>query len=1181
METTQLKTFAQWARQELTRAVTARLDHLLTYDSIIIRENRKAVEQLKQQIEKTSREEVIERAAYTWFNRFCALRFMDINRYTHTGIVSPATGYTMPEILQDARQGYISNDLSPYLDRRRALDILAGRVSSPEPLQEAYSMLLMAVCNYYNTVMPFLFQPIRDYTQLLLPADLLSPGSFPHRLREALAPEMCRDVEVIGWLYQFYNAGEKERLDREIKQKNKKVSPRDLPTSTQFFTPHWIVRYLLENTLGRLWMLNRPESSLREKMDYYIEPQPAPASAFEPEQFLRVSSPLELKICDPSCGSGHLLVYAFELLYHIYREEGFDERDIPRFILENNLYGIDVNERAGELAAFALAMKARGKDPYFFRNQPKLNVCALENITINPAALAEALPQDPSGKAAPASLEELRYWEQAKNFGSLIQPRLDHVAAAGALLQSTGENPNLFQREALQAAKKFLDQAQYLCPKYHVVVTNPPYLGQRKMNQSLKQFGSQHYPTGKMDLFSMFIQRCLTLSLPQGMIGLMSPFSWMYLPCYEKLRRQLLDSQTVHSLVQFNRDGFEAAEVAICIFTLENTLSPGSSGSYISLSRFPGAALQGPKTLEAIEEPGCEWQYKVSTSQFNDIPGSPLAFWISQKVRNTFMHHGPLELYAKACKGMATGDNSTFLRQWYEVESGKTGFGHSEPDLTQTGHSRHKWFPYNKGGCYRKWYGNNEYVLNWANNGKELKAHAVKKNHGKHWSRLLVNLPYMLREGITWSGINKSYFGARYTEQGHFFDSGGPSLFPNDKAQRLYFIAFLNTKLSHYLINILNPTVGFPPGIIKKLPIAFNSEKEARINSIAQKAIDISKEDWNTYETSWDFTSNPLLNDQFHHDSFEETYHQYRQYWENQTTQLKALEEENNAIFLNTYGLQDELSPEVPLREITLTSNPHYRCGKNTSPNRLPSLHLADTVKEFISYAAGCMFGRYSLDKPGLILAGSGQDLDHYLQKIPNPTFTPDDDNVIPIVAGDWFNDHIVQRFQQFLKTTFGHPHYEINLRFIEKALGKPIHRYFLKDFYTHHVRFYKKRPIYWLFSSPRGSFNALIYIHRYRPDTVSVILNDYLRQYQSKLSSRLHHLENIQSASASATENIRHLKEIETLRKIIKELTDWEQDTLYPLATQNTPLDPDDGVKANYLKLGPALKSIPGLQKH
>lgn len=571
--------------------------------------------------------------------------------------------------------------------------------------------------------------------------------------------------------------------------------------------------------------------------------------------------------------------------------------------------------------------------------------------------------------------------------------------------------------------------------------------------------------------------------------------------------------------------------------------------------------------------------FRASAEDFRKIPGSPIAYSASQAIRSLFTH-GTLSDFANTRLGMATADNNRFLRLWHEVKKSNTNF--LAQDRNEARISFKKWFPYQKGGEYRKWYGNNEYCVNWANDGDEIQNFKDKKS-GKIRSHNY-NLEFIFRRGVTWNALTSGKTSARISERS-LFDNAGSSLFVNNKVSEETIIGLINSEIMLAVFPLISPTLNYQPGDLSKLPAFFPYELQVNVTNIVTKLIELGKKDWDACETSWNFTTLPLLqSDRL--PKVKASYQSLRIYWREMTLETQSLEEENNRIFIDAYGLQDELTPEVPLKEITLTCNPHYRYGGDKTEEELEALLLADTMREFISYAVGCMFGRYSLDEPGLILANQGETLADYLAQVPEPTFRPDEDNVIPMLDGDWFADDITERFRRFLKVTFGEEHYEENLRFIEEVLnvkGKrnySLRDYFLSEFYTDHLKRYKKRPIYWLFSSPKGSFNALIYMHRYRPDTVSVVLNDYLREFRAKLLARKNHLEALGiSASASQAEKTKALKEVEKISKMIAEVDAYERDTLYPLATQQLEIDLDDGVKANYPKFGAALKKIPGLE--
>ncbi|MBW1938725.1 MAG: BREX-1 system adenine-specific DNA-methyltransferase PglX [Deltaproteobacteria bacterium] len=1170
MNTNELKKFAQAARRQLMEQVEARLKLVLQRDSVEIREKEKAVRDLREQIAKTSKAAVIERVSYIWFNRFCALRFMDMNHYTKVGTVSPAEGFSQPEILQEAKHGHIDKDLP--LKQQKIFDLLGpGKAVSADPQQEAYRLLVVAACNSYHKLMPFMFEWIADYTELLMPEDLLSENSILHAVQQALNEKNCQDVEVIGWLYQFYISEKKDQVFEGLK-KNKKITPENIPAATQLFTPHWIVRYLVENSLGRLWMLNRPDSRLIEHMDYYIKPE-------EPEtDFLKVKSPEEIKICDPACGSGHMLTYAFDLLYSIYEEEGYDQKKILNLILTRNLFGIEIDERAGALAAFALTMKACGKYRRFFRKPVLPNICVLENVEFNEGEIKNYMDEVGRDLFTMHLQSTLHQFGEANNFGSLIRPDETKVQNIYNRLKIKGIGNKLFLSNIHPKVLQVLKQADYLSPKYHVVVANPPYMGGKGMNERLGAWVKDNYPDSKSDLFAVFVERVMDIVSKGGVIGIMTPFTWMFLSSYEKLRSRILNENTITALVRPEYHAFfESAYVPICGFTLFRQALSDYRGAFVDLKSFYGADRQSVKTLEAIRNPNCGWFYRASSNDFKKVPSKPIAYWVSQRLRHVFQVGTRLGEMASPRQGLATGDNDRFVRCWHEMAISNICFdATTNEDAEQSGL---KWFPYNKGGDYRKWFGNQSFVVNWARDGLEIRNFCG--DNGRLRSRPQ-NTNYFFRISLSWSKITSGGFSLRYFPNGFVFDVAGCSIFVEENRLRKTILGVMNSPIMRDAINSLSPTLNFEVGHVANFPIveqAVRSEDSTleKIDAI----INLTKNDWNFVENSWDFTSLPLLHPEYRKPTLKVTYTQLRTHWQEMTLEMVRLEEENNSIFIEAYGLQDELTPDVPLNEITLTCNPHYRYGGEKNEEKLEALLLADTMKELISYSVGCMFGRYSLDKPGLILANQGETVQDYLSQIPNPTFEPDDDNVIPILDGEWFIDDIAGRFRRFLKITFGEDHYEENLRFLEKAIGKDIRKYFLKDFYTNHVKRYKKRPIYWLFSSPKGGFNALIYMHRYRPDTVSIVLNDYLREFRTKLISRREHLEAISiSASASKTEKTKALKEIEKLKKTIAELDDYERDTLYPLATQKIEIDLDDGVKVNYPKFAKALKKVPGLSK-
>ncbi|QCF27727.1 BREX-1 system adenine-specific DNA-methyltransferase PglX [Hydrocarboniclastica marina] len=1168
METSKLKKFAQFARRSLLEQVTAKLKLVLADESPARRERPQAIKKLEEAVTDQGKEQVIERVAYIWFNRFCALRFMDVNRYNRIGVVSPAEGQFQPEILADAKMGHIDEEMVSESTRQKIFALLDGKTPSQDPQGEAYRLLVVAACNYWHSAMPFLFERIDDYTELLMPDDLLSGNSILAYTREAMTPDACEDVEVIGWLYQFYISEKKDQVFVDLK-KNKKVTPENIPAATQLFTPHWIVRYLVENSLGRLWMLNRPDSGLTKKMDYYIKPEETETD------FLRISSPEEIKICDPACGSGHMLTYAFDLLYAIYEEEGYEPSDIPAKILTHNLYGIEVDERAGELAAFALTMKARAKQRRFFRKPVQPNVVVLQNVTFTEAEMHDVASLVGKDLFTDELRETLGQFEQAKNFGSLILPQLSNAAELLRVVDDQGPGDDLLQREVQARLLTVLKMVEALSPKYHVVVANPPYMGTKGMNDSLSSWLKETYPNYKSDLFAAFVPRCSLLGAPLARIGIMSPHVWMFISSHERLRAFITEDTTLTNVVELPLTGFSGATVQIAAYNFINRNESGYRANFISLLNFNGGEKEmSQRALAAIQDQSLSYVYRASGDEFIKIPGRPIAYSAGRRLRETFLLPERIGEIAKPRQGMATTNNDLFLRVWSEVGLDKINFDcRSESEAQSSGA---KWFPYNKGGPFRKWSGNFIFVVNFEDRGKAICDYIDNTPGARVGSNgRVINREFYFREGVTWSDIKTGGFGARLSPHGFIFDVKGSSGFPEPQ-KRLSVLGLLSSKLATKYIDVLNPTVTFQVGDIARIPY-----KDVDADIVVARLSELSKSDWDAFETSWNFKRLPLLSPEHRGRTTASSYADLRAYWREITLEMQKLEEENNRIFIDAYGLQDELTPDVPLEEVTLTCNPHYRYGNNKSEEELESLLLADTMRDLVSYAVGCMFGRYALDKPGLVLANQGETVEDYLKQIPEPSFPADDDNVIPMLDGDWFTDDITERFREFLRIAFGEEHYDKNLRFVEQALGKDIRKYFLKDFYNDHVRRYKKRPIYWLFSSPKGSFNALIYMHRYQPHTVGTVL-EYLRDFKDeKLQARKNYLEAVSiSAGASQGDKTKALKEIEKINKILAELDDYERDVLYPLATEQVEIDLDDGVKANYPRFGDALKKITGLSQ-
>jgi len=1149
MDTNALKKFAQAARNLLIDQVASKLDVVLAEGSAARREAPKAVKDVEAAINKADKQQVIEQVAYTWFNRFTALRFMDANGYTQVRTVSPADGATRPELLSEAMAGNIP-DRAPATIQ----SLLDGRTPSHDPQAEAYRLLLVHTCNQWHGPMPFLFEEIDDYTELLMPEDLLSQTSILAELRKVMTEDACQDVEIIGWLYQFYISEKKDQVFAGLK-KNQKITAENIPAATQLFTPHWIVRYLVENSLGRLWLLNRPDSKLAEQMDYYIAPE-------EPEtDFLKITKPEEIRICDPAAGSGHMLTYAFDLLYAIYEEEGYDATEIPALILTHNLTGVEIDDRAGVLAAFALAMKAAARlgRRRFLRMEAKPDICLLQNVSFTEAEMQDVAAVVGKDLFTDELRETLGQFEQAKNFGSLIVPKLRDPAEALRVVEARDFGGDLLLKEVQERVIAVLRMAEALSPKYHVVVANPPYMNSNGMNLKLKEHLQNFFPNSKSDLMTGFMERAILALQPNGCYGMINLPSWMFLGSFEKLRLTIVEGSTISSLLHLGRGIFGSDFGSVAFVIKKTPPTEQTQGLYRRLFE-KHVQVRTPAEIERLFFEAGNGSFKFKQADLLAIPGNPISYWLSAEMLDAFKENARLGEQCDICVGLQTGDNGRFLRYWHETDQSLQ---------KRESNSAWKWVPYTKGGEFRKWYGNKDYVLDWSNDGAEIRAHpsAVLRNHKRYFEN-----------GITYTNLSSGSFSARIKDDFGIFDQKGSVFLPHDKDQTEAVLALLLSKPCAKILEIICPTLDFNPGSLVNLPVSEEIER-ADVRSNAEAAISLGKADWDAYETSWDFTRLPLLSPDHRGDTLKDSYATLRTHWQGMTDEMQRLEVENNRIFIDAYGLQDELTPEVPLNEITLTCNPAYRYGIKNDAAANEARLRADTMAEFLSYAVGCMFGRYSLDAPGLILANQGETLADYLARVPEPQFMPDEDNVIPVLDGDWFPDDITDRFRLFLRVTFGEAHFRENLRTIEDALGKDIRKYFTKDFYADHVKRYKKRPIYWMVSSPKGTFNALIYMHRYQSDTVSVLLNDYLREFITKLEGERARLEKLSDdPTATQGQKTKALKDVASVAKQIDELNEWERDVIFPLARQKIEIDLDDGVKANYPKFGTALKKIAGL---
>jgi type II restriction/modification system DNA methylase subunit YeeA len=1178
VDKTAIRNFAVKARRKLIEDITHKAYEIgITKDKILDietfeggfrvkgRENGKTFkkyelkqrDKLIQNIKHKGFEQVIEEVAYTWFNRFIALRFMEVNNYLPTGVrvlSSIEEGKTEPDIIQEA----LNIDLD--IDRE-----IVFRLQDSNDTEDLYRYLLVKQCNQLGQIMPSVFEEIADYTELLLPDKLLAEGSVIRDLVEEIGEEDFQQEEIIGWFYQFYNQEKRDVIFDSNLSDRKKILKEDIPAATQIFTPKWIVQYIVENSLGKLWLESHPNEELKKQWKFYIE-----ETGQEKRQLdgLRISdlNPEEIKVFDPAMGSGHILVYAFDILYEIYLSAGYSEREIPTLILEKNLYGLEIDDRAAQLATFALLMKARSKNRRIFRHKPKMNLCSIQESNDIPKEAIEYLVSVKETELEKHfHREDVEYlievFHDAKEYGSILDvKKIDFDTLEKRIEEIRNNVPeDLFElqyREViLEKIPPLIQQAKIMSQKYDVVCTNPPYMGNRRMNNKIQAYARNHYDDVKTDLFAMFIKKSTLWTSNHGFIGLVTPYVWWFISSYEKLRKYILENTTISTLIQLEYNAFEGAAMPIGTFVLRN-YPTDIEGTYIKLSDFRGIENQPIKALEAINNPGLYYRYNINQEKFYNIPGSPIAYWASDNVRNIFSSATPLDNYAEPRQGLATGDNNKFLRVWSEIDTNKIGFDFES--IEEFHDSSYKWLPYNKGGNFRRWYGNQEFVIAFDKRNYDLLSRQGNQLPSKQ---------YYLRESVTWSFISTRSFSVRYSPKGFVFDVAGSSIFP-DKEKLFYILGFLGSKLTNEFLYVLNPTMNYQVGNVRSLPIIneiFNNEE---ISSIVSSNVCISKTDWDSFETSWNFLKHPIHTHRGDSTTLEQAFNNWSNFAENQFNQLKANEEELNRIFIEIYGLQDELTPEVADEDITISKADRER-----------------DIKSFISYAVGCMFGRYSLDEEGLIYAGGDFDDKFRIRNGQWEIKTKEgwkksrvnivEHNVIPIVDGDYFEDGILERFVDFVKVSFGEETLEENLDYIAETLGRKanetsrqaIRRYFLKDFYKDHVRTYKSRPIYWLFDSGRqDGFKALIYMHRYDSSTVARVRTDYLHSLQKKYEAEVSHLDILIDSDISQREKAAARKKKEKILKQIEECRLYDE-AIAHVANQRIEIDLDDGVKVNYAK--------------
>ncbi|WP_159516811.1 BREX-1 system adenine-specific DNA-methyltransferase PglX [Acinetobacter sp. 18QD2AZ41W] len=1166
MNTSNIKKYAPQARNDFIAAMRKQAaKYGITADSILPAEQKgdllligdqvfplsvmKSRDKLIKRIQTSSFEQTIDYIAYSWFNRLCAIRYMECKGLLDHGrrVLSSADGSAgLPQILEEC----LDIDL-PGLDASRVAELkLDGNKD-----EELYRELLLAQCHALNQVMPLLFEQVSDESELLLPDNLTKTDSLIRDLVSSIPEEDWSDVQIIGWLYQFYISEKKDQVIGKV------VKSEDIPAATQLFTPNWIVKYLVQNSVGRLWMMAQPDSTLASEWEYYIQPaeQTDEVNA-QLKQLIdvRISedgdtlNPESITVLDPACGSGHILVEAYDCLKAIYLERGYRSRDIPRLILEKNLYGIDIDTRAAQLASFALLMKAREDDRRLFSNPPKLNIIALQDS--QPERL-DALSQDLANTGiAQADLKELlELFEHSSTFGSLIQVPATFSQKLPELeskLNTALESGDIFAQQSAQELLPLVQQAKLLAKQYDAVIANPPYMGGKGMNPALKDFAKKKFPNSKSDLFAMFIERGFDWCKDSGFNSMVTMQSWMFLSSYEAMREKLLQDRTLSCMVHMGNGVMGIAFGTAATIMLNKYISNyAGSFSYCEnddLSEY-GIPKQFPVQNERLKT--------AKPDDFKKIPGSPIAYWASEDILKIFNSFDKLSLLVKTREGLTTGSNEKFLRLWQEVDLNNIGF--NIRNNNEAYQSQKKFFPYIKGGEFRRWSGNREYIVNWYNDGEEVK-HLIDSDTGRIRSHNY-NGQYGFQSGFTWSGISSGTFAVRFVPSGYMFDAKGPMGFIIDKSNSKKILAFLNSSITNHFIRMLAPTMDFKLGHILNLPIIKDSYNTLDI--LVEKAIELSTYDWNSYETAWDFTRNPIICTQ--QPNLEQAFNAWQKQNADAVAEMKRLEEENNKLFIDAYGLQDELTPDVPDEQITLT-----RADREKDSQRL------------VSYALGCMMGRYSLDEPGLIYAHAGnQDFDaSRYQKFP-----ADADGIIPLTEMHWFEDDATHRIQEFLTAVWGKDTLDTNMQWLAESLDKKasetaedtIRRYLASKFYKDHMQTYKKRPIYWLFSSGKqGAFQALVYLHRYNDSTLARMRTEYVMPLISKMSAMANSLESEIENSDSAAEIKRKEKELQNLHKQQAELSSFEE-KLRHYADQRISLDLDDGVKVNYGKFGDLLAEV------
>ena len=1170
MDKNAIKKYAIWARRELIDRVTKRAavfgvskDDLgdPNADSVnghLLSDAEKRQRQaLIRRIEEKGYEQVMEEVAYTWFNRFAALRFMEVNGYlpTHIRVFTDDEGRFRPQILSEA----IHLDLDG-LNKPKVYQLKDGNQE-----EELFKYLLIVQCNALNGILPGMFQKIEDYTELLLPDYLLREGSVIEQMVTLIPEDDWKDqVQIIGWLYQYYNTEPKDKVFADLK-KNIKISKEHIPAATQLFTPDWIVHYMVENSLGRLWLEGHPNNELKSEWKYYLDEAEqeldVQAQLAEIRKQYAALKPEDILTIDPCAGSGHILCVLFDVLVRIYEDYGYTAREAAASIVQNNLWGLDIDDRAAQLAYFAVMMKARQYDRRFFTREVQPHVYAIQESNgihrDHLHYLGRGMSDIERNNAVNQMNALLDEFIDAKEYGSILQPgEYDWALLSRFVADTTPEQQVTFDESGVEATQAqlrlMIAQGQALAQKYHAVVTNPPYMGGSGMSAKLSDFVKANYPDGKGDLFAVFIELCCRIAMVNGIVAMITQHQWMFLAGYERLRIKI-DDYPMISLAHLGIGTFEdlnSKVVQSVSFIVRKQNLKNYIGSYNRL--FEKQGLQEDNEEKLLWLLTGKHRYNIQQSVFKFIDGSPIAYWASQEAIDNFGKKR-IRDYSDARQGLITGDNDSYMRFWYEPDHHNISF--TCKSCLETESNGIRWYPYAKGGGFRRWYGFNEYVVDWHRNGYSLKS--FKDKNGKLRSRPQ-NTDTYFREGLTWSALTTYKLSLR-TMDCSIYGGGGAAMFV-DSGMKLYILGFMNSCVAQFYLNLINPTINFLINDILALPVVVGHKDE--IEKLVLECIRISKEDYDSSEIAHDFRCHPMValtyGMQFQNSvTIEEVFVQYKNIAESRIAKLRTNEERLNALFIETYNMGRNLSPALEDKEIVLHRS-----------------DIAEEIMSLISYAVGCMVGRYSLDKPGLAFAGGAWDASQYV------TYPADKDGILPITDDEYFADDIVTMFVNWLKTVYGADTLEENLRFISDALGgkgsprEVIRNYFLNDFYKDHLKVYQKRPIYWLFDSgKKNGFKALVYMHRYQPDTIARVRTDYVHEMQSRYRTAIADVEQ-RLNDASTSERVKLTKRLNALQAQADELRQYEE-KIHHLADQMIAIDLDDGVKVNYAKFADVLATI------